>query len=32
VDWVHMAQDSDQWHAVVNTVMRFLVPKGLENS
>jgi hypothetical protein len=21
VDWIHLAQDSDQWRAVVNTVM-----------
>jgi hypothetical protein len=21
VDWIHLAQDKDQWRAVVNTVM-----------
>jgi len=23
VDWMHVAQDSDQWPALVNTVMEF---------
>jgi hypothetical protein len=23
VDWIHMAQDRDQWWAVVNMVMNF---------
>jgi len=26
VDWIHMAQDEDQWRALVNTVMNLQVP------
>jgi hypothetical protein len=26
VDWIHLAQESDQWQAVVNTVMNLRVP------
>jgi hypothetical protein len=26
VDWMHLSQDSDQWKALVNTVMALLVP------
>jgi hypothetical protein len=25
VDWIHLAQDEDQWRDVVNTVMDFRV-------
>jgi hypothetical protein len=26
MDWIHMAQDRDQWRDVVNTVMNLRVP------
>jgi hypothetical protein len=26
VDWIHAAQDRDQWRAVVNTIMNLRVP------
>jgi hypothetical protein len=26
VDWMHLAQDMDQWQAVVNTVINLRVP------
>jgi hypothetical protein len=32
VDWIHLAQDWDQWPAVVNTVMNLWFPAGREVS
>jgi hypothetical protein len=26
VDWIHLAQESDQWRALVNTAMNLWVP------
>jgi hypothetical protein len=29
VDWIDLAQDRDQWRALVNTAMNLLVPKNI---
>jgi hypothetical protein len=26
MDWIHLAEDSNQWRIIVNTVMNFPVP------
>jgi hypothetical protein len=26
LDWIYLAQDRDQWRALVNTIMNLLVP------
>jgi hypothetical protein len=31
VDWIHLAQDTDQWRAVVNTVTNLRVPQNSGN-
>jgi hypothetical protein len=28
VDWIDLAQDRDQWRAILNTVMNLLVPQS----
>jgi hypothetical protein len=30
VDWIDMAEDRDQWRALVNTVLNHRVPQNLE--
>jgi hypothetical protein len=31
VDWIHLAQDRDRWHDLVNTVMNLRVPYNAGN-
>jgi hypothetical protein len=31
VDWIHLAQDRDQWRALVNMVMNLQAPKKAGN-
>jgi len=31
VDWIHLAQDMDQWQDLVNMVMNLQVPQKVEN-
>jgi hypothetical protein len=32
MDWIHLAQDSDQWQVVVNSVINFYVQLNDKNS
>jgi hypothetical protein len=29
MDWIHLAQDSNQWRALVNMVMKLRVPEDV---
>jgi hypothetical protein len=29
MNWIHLAQDRDQWRTLVNTVMNFLVKQNI---
>jgi hypothetical protein len=31
MDWIHVAQDRDQWRALVNTVIHLRIPQNVEN-
>jgi hypothetical protein len=31
VDWIHLAQDTDQWLALVNTIISIWVPQKVRN-
>jgi hypothetical protein len=31
VDWIHLAQDRDQWRALLNTVVNLLVSESAGN-
>jgi hypothetical protein len=31
MDWIHLAQDGDQWRSLVNTAMNLRVPQNVEN-
>jgi hypothetical protein len=31
VDWIHLAQDRDQWRAIMSTVMNLRVPQKAGN-
>jgi hypothetical protein len=32
INWIRLTQDRNQWPALVNTVLNFLVPKKTDNS